>query len=200
MGVLSYPWTWHVLRETLLPHSKHLQELRVGQITTQEGLDSFSLHDFPDLHTFQTYWSSMGPAPEEAAELWLTPSLKLLVLDSATDRSQAGKIYGFDQSEMEWLIKFARVIARRRAAGQFIALERIQILFIMHHGYYSMPNDENIEEHAYTLLPKAKAEVERLGLQMTCPVLKLYPLSPEDWPTFPETFEELLESPFEWDG
>ncbi|KAL2208496.1 hypothetical protein CC79DRAFT_1395478 [Sarocladium strictum] len=134
MELLTYAWTWRDLHIALEPQHNSLRYLNIGQIATQTGLDSFSLHEFTALHTFQTYMPFGGTASGEAlAALWLTPSLAVLVLDCAWDDSQCGKVYMFGGMECGWLTAFAAGVAQRRSSasngGPAVGLQRIELLF-----------------------------------------------------------------------
>lgn len=171
MGLLTHAWTWHDLHIALEPQHESLRYLSIGQIATQTGLDAFSLHEFPVLHTFQTYMPSGGSAGgETAAALWLTPSLTVLVLDCAWDDSQCGKVYDFSKEDSDWLIAFAARVAQHRSAasqgGPSVGLERIEIMFELEENVWA--NYES-ERASLALLAETQQKVEGYGVQMVLP-------------------------------
>lgn len=161
MGMLSYPWTWHLLRAALQPHTATLRELRVEQMATQEGLDTFSLHDFPALQTFETAFCGLPVTGEAAAALWLTPALKTVVLDCASHDSQCGKIYNFDKRTQDWLVAFAAC-----AAGKPCGLQRIEILLELDQSEWSSPEYDG---KMLKYLLETKGLVEKDGIRFVLP-------------------------------
>ncbi|KAF2674002.1 hypothetical protein BT63DRAFT_419322 [Microthyrium microscopicum] len=111
-GYMAYPWTHTLLANVLHRQRSTLRELRVEQLATQDGLDSFSLHDFINLETFQCCIQGR-PNPEEASRIWATPTLKTLVLEYTDHDSQHGKYYFFLPNDIEWLDDFARSVVKK---------------------------------------------------------------------------------------
>ena len=131
MNLLAYPWTFDLLTYALQPQMSSLRELRVGQMSTQEGLNNFDLHKFPNLEVFQVCISCI-PTPERVAQLWLTPNLKRLVLECSFDDSQHGQCFFFDERNIRWLEQFAAIAARRTEVAK-VSLETIEVLYEIDH-------------------------------------------------------------------
>lgn len=170
MGSLTHAWTWQDLETALKPQRQSLRELRIGQIASQRGFDTFNLHKFPALHTFQTYWPLGAPTGEDAVALWLTPALTVLILDSAWNDSQEGKMFFFEKQQCDWLIAFAAGVARRRSAaldgGPTVSLQRIEILFELDATLWA---DDERRRDSLKWLAEIPQEVESYGIQLVLP-------------------------------
>jgi hypothetical protein len=117
MGCIYYRWTFERLRELLLPHRHTLRELRVRQLgPSQEGLELFNIHPFEALHTLQLCALLVSP-PDKACDLWLTPNLHRLILESSWTDSQCGIIWYWGQENVAWLAAFAKIAADRKRSG-----------------------------------------------------------------------------------
>lgn len=127
MNILTYPWTFDLLTYALQPHMNSLRELRVGQMSTQESLDSFDLNKFPNLEIFQVCISGI-PIPERVAQLWLTPNLKRLVVECSSNDSQLGQCFSFGERNVRWLEQLAAIAAREIQIAK-VGLETIEVLY-----------------------------------------------------------------------
>lgn len=167
MGILAYPWTFTLLTDALHCPKSTLRELRLGQMATQEGLDTFDLHNFPCLEIFQICTGGRGlPAAEQAAGLWVTPKLRRLVLESSHEDSQNGKCYYFRPEQVDWLDEFARLAAFKKR-DEVVGLMGIEVL------YKTSVSDfwagEPVEDYPKYLFLRAKELVERHGIKFVCP-------------------------------
>jgi hypothetical protein len=127
MGCVSFVWTFDQIRKQLLPQRHTLQELRIGLIgPDQEGLLLFDLHDFDRLRTLQLCYVGL-PAPDNARDLWLTPSLQRLAIEYSTLDLQCGLNWHVEKRDVEWLTGFAQLAAERRGLG-ISGLRTIEII------------------------------------------------------------------------
>ena len=142
-----------------------LRVLRVGQISNQDGLDNFDLYRFPNLEVFQVCCSCI-PAAERAAQLWLTPKLKRLVLESSFFDIQLGQLFRFGDDEIVWIEQFAALVAREFEAAK-VGLETIEVWYDMegYEQYYSMENNTKLQS-SYS---RAKQLVEAHGINFVYP-------------------------------
>jgi hypothetical protein len=166
MGILTYPWTFTILTDTLHCHKSTLRELRLGQIATQEGLDTFDLHNFPCLEIFQVCIGGGLPTAEQAAGLWVTPKLRRLVLESSHEDSQLGKCYYFAPQQIDWLDEFARLAACKKT-DEVVGLMDIEVLYKTEVSDYWV--GEPGEDHLKYLFLRAKELVERHGIGFVWP-------------------------------
>lgn len=173
MGCMAYPWTFTLLTDVLHCHKHTLRELRVGQMATQEGLDTFDLHNFPSLEILQICTGGHGiPAAEQAGRLWVTPKLKWLVLESSHDDSQNGKGYYFRPEQIDWLDEFARFAARKKR-NEEVGLGGIEVLYET--ADYEWWGGEPVENHPKYLFQRAKELVEKHGIKFVYPTNKPFP-------------------------
>lgn len=163
MHILAYPWTFTLLTDVLQCPKSTLRELRLGQIASQEGLDSFDLHSFPCLEIFQICTGGRGlPAAEQAAELWVTPKLRRLVLESSHEDSQSGTCYYFRPNQVDWLDEFSRLAACKKR-DEVVGLMCIKVL-------YETPDSdfwagESVEAYPKQLFLRAKELVVKHGIE-----------------------------------
>jgi len=117
LGCLSFRWTFDHIKELLLPHRSTLQELRIRQHgPKQEGLERFDLKTFQNLRALQLCTLCL-PTPEKACDLWLTPKLQRLVLESSWNDSQCGIIWVFGEDDVAWLAAFVDIAEDRQRSG-----------------------------------------------------------------------------------
>ena len=166
MSLLTYPWTFDLLAYALRSHSTSLRELRVGQMSTQEDLNNFDLHKYPKLEVFQVCTSCI-PTADRAAQLWLTPKLKQLVLECSSDDCQLGQCFSFGEREVRWLEQLAAIAAREIQIAK-VGLETIEVLYEIddYERKYEVQGVRQMEE----LFLRTTELIATYGLEFVYPV------------------------------